>query len=60
MLDKSILKFKYIFDNNYNPKYINGAYGGITPKGEIALTQMLLILQNTREKISGILRNPLG
>ncbi|HXK48853.1 MAG TPA: hypothetical protein PKW56_00140 [Clostridiales bacterium] len=31
------IKFKYIFDHNYNPKYVNGAYGGITPKGEIAV-----------------------
>ena len=28
-------KIKYIFQNDYNPIYINGAYGGVTPSGEI-------------------------
>jgi len=28
-------KIKYIFRNDYNPIYINGAYGGVTPSGEI-------------------------
>lgn len=36
MSDKNI-KFKYIFADDYNPKYVNGAYGGITPKGEITV-----------------------
>lgn len=31
------IKFKYIYDDDYNPKYANGAYGGITPRGEIAV-----------------------
>lgn len=35
-MDKEI-KFKYIFSEDYNPRYSNGAYGGITPKGEIAV-----------------------
>lgn len=29
------IKFKYIFDENYNPVYCNGAYGGVSPQGEI-------------------------
>ena len=29
------LKFSYVFDDDYNPKYINGAFGGIDPQGEI-------------------------
>lgn len=29
------IKFKYIFDENYNPVYCNGAYGGISTHGEI-------------------------
>ena len=37
MPEKPNIKFKYIFPDDYNPKYINGAYGGITPKGEIAV-----------------------
>lgn len=28
-------KIKYIFQDDYNPIYINGAYGGVTPSGEI-------------------------
>jgi hypothetical protein len=29
------VKCKYIFERNYNPKYVNGAYGGISSRGEI-------------------------
>lgn len=29
------IKYKYIFSKDYNPIYVNGAYGGVTPKGEI-------------------------
>lgn len=29
------IKYKYKFPDDYNPKYVNGVYGGITPKGEI-------------------------
>ena len=35
------IKFKYKFAKDYNPKYVNGAHGGITPKGEIALNFFL-------------------
>jgi hypothetical protein len=28
-------KFKYIFTYDYNPVYINGAHGGVTPRGEL-------------------------
>lgn len=27
------IKFKYIFKDDYNPKYVNGAFGGISPQG---------------------------
>ena len=33
----SDLRFKYIFSKEYNPVYINGAYGGIGPRGELAI-----------------------
>ena len=29
--------FKYIFDERYNPRYVNGASGGVTPNNEIVL-----------------------
>ena len=32
--DKKI-KFKYIFSDDYTPKYVKGAVGGISPRGEI-------------------------
>ncbi len=35
MTDK--IKCKYIFDDNYNPVYVNGAQGGINPLGEIVV-----------------------
>ena len=31
------ITFKYIFDKEYNPKYINGAFGGVSPQGEIVV-----------------------
>lgn len=29
------LKFEYKFSDDYNPIYVNGAYGGVNPRGEI-------------------------
>ena len=29
------IKFRYIFPKDYNPVYCNGAYGGISTRGEI-------------------------
>lgn len=37
MSDKQRVKFKYIFTYDYNPVYINGAHGGITPRGELVV-----------------------
>ena len=37
MADTNEVKFKYIFDPNYNPKYVNGAYGGVSTRGEIII-----------------------
>lgn len=31
------IKCKYIFNEEYNPKYINGAQGGINSQGEILI-----------------------
>ena len=31
------IKIKYIFKDEYNPVYANGAYGGPTPSGEIVV-----------------------
>lgn len=32
---KKELKFKYHFNDCYNPAYVNGAHGGVTPRGEL-------------------------
>lgn len=29
------IKFKYVFSDQYNPIYVNGAVGGISPSGEL-------------------------
>jgi hypothetical protein len=29
--------FKYLFDENYNPVYVNGAHGGVSPRGELVV-----------------------
>ena len=31
------IKFKYKFDDDYNPIYVNGAHGGISTSGEIII-----------------------
>jgi hypothetical protein len=35
------VKFKYLFADDYNPVYANGAYGGITTKGEMVINFFL-------------------
>lgn len=35
--NKPELTFKYIFSYNYNPAYVNGAQGGISPRGEVVI-----------------------
>jgi hypothetical protein len=35
--NKQDFTFKYIFTYDYNPLYINGAHGGITPRGELVV-----------------------
>ena len=31
------IKFKYIFNYSYNPVYVNGAQGGVSPRGELIM-----------------------
>lgn len=31
------MRFKYVFDDSYNPVFVNGAYGGSSPKGEFVI-----------------------
>ncbi len=35
--NKPEIKFKYIFNYNYNPTYVNGAHGGLSPRGELIM-----------------------
>lgn len=34
---KPEVTFKYIFNYTYNPVYVNGAHGGISPRGELVM-----------------------
>jgi hypothetical protein len=34
---KPEIAFKYIFNYTYNPVYVNGAHGGISPRGELVV-----------------------
>jgi hypothetical protein len=34
---KPEMTFKYIFTYDYNPVYVNGAHGGISPRGELVM-----------------------
>jgi hypothetical protein len=35
--NKQELTFKYIFPEDYNPAYVNGAHGGLSPRGELVI-----------------------
>jgi len=35
--EKETVRFKYVFAEDYNPIYANGAWGGINPDGEIVI-----------------------
>lgn len=35
MSEERQIQFKYVFPENYNPVYCNGAFGGISTQGEI-------------------------
>lgn len=34
---KNEITFKYVLDDSYNPTYVNGAHGGVTPRGELVV-----------------------
>jgi hypothetical protein len=34
---KPEMKFKYVFTYDYNPVYVNGAHGGVSPRGELVM-----------------------
>jgi len=35
--NKQELTFKYVFAEDYNPVYVNGAHGGVSPRGELVM-----------------------
>lgn len=35
--EKPQITFKYLFPEDYDPIYVNGAHGGISPRGEIVV-----------------------
>ncbi|HWI40338.1 MAG TPA: hypothetical protein VNX25_02480 [Verrucomicrobiae bacterium] len=37
MSQKPEITFKYVFGYTYNPTYVNGAQGGISPRGEVVM-----------------------
>lgn len=37
MSQKREVTFKYVFNYNYNPTYVNGAQGGVSPRGELVI-----------------------
>lgn len=37
MSNKPEMTFKYIFTYDYNPVYVNGAHGGVSPRGELVM-----------------------
>ena len=60
--EKKVVKFKYIFADDYNPVYANGVFGGVTPAGEIVINfylerHALPISQSHHIKQDGTLDN---
>lgn len=53
----SNITFKYLFAKDYNPEYINGAYGGVGPKGEIIINFYMERLPVPYEEVNSILPN---
>lgn len=37
MSEERNIRFRYIFSENYSPSYCNGAFGGISTRGEIVV-----------------------
>lgn len=37
MSERGKVQFKYVFQDDYNPEYCNGVYGGVNPHGEIVI-----------------------
>ncbi|RNC70415.1 MAG: hypothetical protein ED859_06310 [Desulfuromonadales bacterium] len=37
MSEKPQVTFKYIFTYDYNPVYVNGAHGGVSPRGDLVI-----------------------
>lgn len=52
--DVKEIKFKYHFSNDYNPLYVNGAFGGISSKGEIIINFFLERVALPKEVINKI------
>jgi hypothetical protein len=36
-MSKPKVIFKYLFAEDYNPVYVNGAHGGVSPRGEVVV-----------------------
>ncbi|WP_337833281.1 hypothetical protein [Geoanaerobacter pelophilus] len=36
-MKKPQIIFKYLFAEDYNPVYVNGAHGGVSPRGELVV-----------------------
>ena len=55
MAEENKITFKYKYNDDYNPVYINGAYGGVTSKNEIVINYFLgrsPIPKETTQKIN--------
>lgn len=56
------IKFKYKFDESYNPHYVTGAFGGVTGRGEMVINfymeRMALPVNHSHNIINGELELP--
>jgi hypothetical protein len=49
-MDNSTVNYKYELPDDYNLRYVNGAYGGISPQGEIILNLFMERLPVPKEQ----------
>lgn len=57
------LRIKYVFPDDYNPQYVNGAYGHVNPLGEIIvnfyLERMPLLREQRYNLVDGLMSEEL-
>jgi hypothetical protein len=54
------IKYKYKYAEDYNPKYIHGVFGGVSPRGEIVMHFFMERVAVPKEQVFPIVNDQLG